>query len=401
MASDPALLVLYEVGLLLIVASLAAALFRRLGLPGLIGAILVGFFIGGPGGLGFITDLTIVDTLASLGIALLLFVTGLEFEVSSFRSAGMSAFLLTTVGVTLSVLCGFLIGQILGWGAGVSFLLGVALAPSGTSVIATILSNERLAGTRNGSVILTACVVDDVEGIILLTIALGFLTSASPSIPGLLQVSLLSIVFIVGSIWIGGKLLPRVIDRAEKRLPEDTLFAVLIGLGLIFAFAATLVGLAAITGAFIIGAIIPYKTVGRELHERVTMMKDLFAVIFFTSVGMSIDPLVLYLVLPLAVVVLLFALGARLGGGLLGGYVGGIRGKTLMVLALGLSVRAEISLIIAREAVASGLAGADFLALTTAVVIGSIFMTMPLFSRMMRNTNEVPHVAEEDRQPET
>ena len=388
MASDPALLILYQVGLLVIVASLVAGLFKRLNLPGLIGAILVGFFIGGPGGLGFITDLTIIDTLAVLGVVLMLFVTGLEFDVSTFRTAGKNAILLTSVGVAFSVLCGLLIGLALGWSVGVSFLLGVALAPSGTSVVASILSSERVTGTHGGSVLLTACVVDDVEGIILLTIALGFLTSLSPSIPSLLQVSFLSILFIVGSIWIGGKLLPRVIDRAEKTLSQDTLFAVLIGLGLLFAFAATLVGLAAITGAFIIGAIIPYKTIGRQLQQRVTMMKDLFAVIFFTSIGLSINPFDFPAVLPLAVLVLLAALVARLGGGILGGYAGGMRGKALATLALGLSIRAEISLIIAREAVTAGLAGTDFLALTTAVVIGSIIVAVPLFSRMIRGINE-------------
>lgn len=390
MASDPALLILYEVGLLLIVASLVAGLFKRFNLPGLIGAILVGFFIGGPGGLGFITDLTIINALAVLGVVLMLFVTGLEFDVATFRTAGWSATLLTTVGVMLSVLCGFLIGLALGWSTGVSFLLGVALAPSGTSVVAAVLSNERATGTSGGSTILTACVVDDIEGIILLTIALGFLTSASPSIPGLLQVSFLSILFIVGSIWIGSKLLPRLIGRVERTLSEDTLFAVLIGLGLLFAFAATLVGLAAITGAFIIGAIIPYKTIGRELQQRVTMMKDLFAVIFFTGIGLSINPFDLPVVLPIAVLVLIIAVVARLGGGIIGGFAGGMRGKTLTTLALGLSVRAEITLIIAREAVASGLAGTEFLALTTAVVIGSIIITVPVFSRMIRSISDQP-----------
>lgn len=388
MASDPALFVLYEVGLLLIIASLVAGLFKRVNLPGLIGAILVGFFIGGPGGFGIITDLTIINALAVIGIVLLLFVTGLEFEVSSFRTAGRSAFLLTTIGVVFSVIGGFLIGQVLGWTAEASFLLGVVIAPSGTSVIATMLSSERLTGSRPGSVILTACIVDDVEGIILLTIALGFLTSTSPSLLGLFQVSFVSILFIVGSIVIGGKLLPKVLDGFERTLSEDTLFAVLIGLGLLFAFAATLVGLAAITGAFIIGAIIPYKTIGRELSKRVTMMKDLFAVIFFTSIGMSINPFDIPVVLPLAMIVLLVALIARLSGGYAGGFSSGLKGKPLIALTVGLSIRAEMSLIIAREAVALGLVGTDFLALTTVVVIGSIFLAMPLFSKIMYSIRE-------------
>ncbi|MEM3046712.1 MAG: cation:proton antiporter, partial [Candidatus Bathyarchaeia archaeon] len=179
MAQDPAILLLYEVGLLIVLSSLASELFKRVGLPGLIGAILVGVFVGGPGGLGLVTNLAVVDILAVLGAVLILFVTGLEFEASAFQRTGRKAFLLTTTGVALSVLSGYLAGFALGWPDQAALLLGIVIAPSGTSIVAAMLSEEGKVETKAGSTLLTACVVDDVEGVLLLTVALGSLTRAA------------------------------------------------------------------------------------------------------------------------------------------------------------------------------------------------------------------------------
>ncbi|NWF96164.1 MAG: cation:proton antiporter [Candidatus Thorarchaeota archaeon] len=382
MVSDPGVLFLYQIGLLIVVVSLVTALFRRAHLPGLIGAVVVGFFIGGPGGLGLVTDLATVNVLAVLGIVLLLFVTGLEFDVADFWRSSRTAFSVTTAGVMLSVLCGFALGIALGWSGPASFILGVVIAPSGTSVVAAVLATNRLVGTKSGSTLLTACVVDDVEGIVLLTIALSFLAGGVFSPSSLAQSTVFSIVFIMGSLLLGDKFLPRIIERFELSVGRDTLFTVLIGFGLLFAFAATLVGLSAITGAFILGAVIPHRPIGEELARQVAIMKDLFAGLFFASIGLSINPYGIPSVLPIALVVLAVAMVSRLSGGFLGGCITRAERRALPVIVLGLSVRAEMSLIIAREAVSLGVLGMEFLALTTVMVIGSILLVLPLFSKM-------------------
>jgi CPA2 family monovalent cation:H+ antiporter-2 len=399
MAADPTILLLYEVGLVIVVSALATALFKRVRLPGLIGAILVGIFIGGPGGLGLVTDLAVINVLAVLGSVLILFMTGLEFEASAFWRAGRKAFLLTTVGVALSVLVGFGVGLALGWSSMAAFLLGAVIAPSGTSVVAAFLSAEGKTSSEHGSTLLTAAVVDDVEGVVILSIAYSVIVTGVLLPLDWVRAALVSAFFILGSIFLGSKLVPRFIRRVEKSLSEEILFAVLLGLGLMLAFAATLVGLAAITGAFIMGAVIPYKPVGEKLSRRLVMMKDIFAAIFFTSIGLSINPFGIPALLPIALLVLGLALLARLGGGLLGGRLGGLRGKVLLALTTGLAIRGEISLIIAREGVALGIVGSDFLALAAIVVIGSIFLALPLFaklSKVMPSTRGQSETAPED-----
>src|SRR4030042_4516947 len=98
MATDPTIFIIFQVGLLIVVSSLGSEIFKKLRLPGVIGAILVGLFIGGPGGLGLVTDLTVINLLAVLGSILILFMTGLEFDAFAFLEVGEKAFLLATVG---------------------------------------------------------------------------------------------------------------------------------------------------------------------------------------------------------------------------------------------------------------------------------------------------------------
>lgn len=385
MATDPTIFIIFEVGLLIVLSSLGSEMFKKLRLPGVIGAIVVGLFIGGPGGLGIVTDLTVINILAVLGSILILFVTGLEFDATAFWKVGKKAFFLTTFGVLLSVLFGYGIGILLGWSWQEAILLGAVLSPSGTSVIAAIISSEKVIKTKIGSTLLTAVILDDIEGILILTIVLGVISEGAFSVTNLIRIGVIAFLFIFGSIFIGSKVFPTMLKRFERVLSVEVFFAVLLGLGLILAFISTQVGLAAVTGAFIMGAIIPYEKFGEKLANRLLMMKEIFAAVFFTSIGLVITPAGIFAVLPIGLVILSVALTARFSGGLIGGWVAGFRKKELWAVTIGLAVRAEISFVIAYEGVSRGIVGTDFLTLTAISVIGSMAVVLPLFSKLIKN----------------
>ncbi|MDD4325483.1 MAG: cation:proton antiporter [Candidatus Bathyarchaeota archaeon] len=385
MATDPTIFIIFEVGLLIVLSSLGSEIFKKLRLPGVIGAIVVGLFIGGPGGLGIVTDLTVINILAVLGSILILFVTGLEFDATAFWKVGKKAFFLTTFGVLLSVLFGYGIGILLGWSWQEAILLGAVLSPSGTSVIAAIISSEKVIKTKIGSTLLTAVILDDIEGILILTIVLGVISEGAFSVTNLIRIGVIAFLFIFGSIFIGSKVFPTMLKRFERVLSVEVFFAVLLGLGLILAFISTQVGLAAVTGAFIMGAIIPYEKFGEKLANRLLMMKEIFAAVFFTSIGLVITPAGIFAVLPIGLVILSVALTARFSGGLIGGWVAGFRKKELWAVTIGLAVRAEISFVIAYEGVSRGIVGTDFLTLTAISVIGSMAVVLPLFSKLIKN----------------
>ncbi|MEM3871855.1 MAG: cation:proton antiporter [Nitrososphaeria archaeon] len=378
------LTLLYELGLIIIIASLASELFKKIKLPGLIGAILVGLFLGGPGGIGLVTDLNLVNTLALIGSILILFTTGLEFDVESFWKAGKAAFLLTTVGVVMSIIIGYVLGKYFGLNSIQSLLLGAIIAPSGTSVIAHTLAVNDKVHTRTGSTLLTACIIDDVEGVLLLTIALGIAVSGTANYIEVSRIVLLSTFFVLASIYLGGKILPQIIYRASRIFSDEIFFAILFGFGLILAFIASNFGLAAITGAFIMGAIIPYKKIGEKIGYRLFMMKELFSTIFFTSIGLSVNPYTIAEEGFRILMILFLAILFRFLGGIIGGGVSKLRGKNLASMALGLSIRAEMSLIIAREAFIEGILDNTFLSITTAVVVATIFVILPIFTTMCK-----------------
>jgi CPA2 family monovalent cation:H+ antiporter-2 len=133
------------------------------------------------------------------------------------------------------------------------------------------------------------------------------------------------------------------------------------------------------------GAIIPYRKVGEKLAQKISMMKEIFAAIFFTSIGLVISPIGMLAVLPVGLLILGVAILARFAGGLIGGRLAGFRGKTLGALTIGLAVKAEMSFIIAYEGVALGIVGTDFLTLAAISVIGSMIIVLPLFSRMVKS----------------
>jgi Kef-type K+ transport system membrane component KefB len=384
MTDSSAVTVIYEVGILIIAASLASELFKRIHLPGLIGPVLVGLLIGGPGGLGLVTNLTVIELLGVLGAVLILFTVGLEFEASAFWRAGRAAFLLTTGGVAVSLGVGYLTGYLLGWSHAAAFLLGVVMAPSGTSVVASILNAEGRADSRAGQTLLTAVIVDDVEGVLLLSVALAMISGRTLSICEGTRVAVVAVFFILASIYVGGRLFPLVISRFARALSDEVLFAILLGVGLVFAFAATQIGLAAITGAFIVGAVVPYSKFGEKMLHRSFFMKEIFAAVFFASIGLAIDPFDIIRYLPVAVVVCGTGIAARLAGGLVGGKIARLGGKQLTASTVGLAVRAEMSLIIAREGAATGMIPNDFLPIAATAVVLSMVLVTPIYSRLVR-----------------
>ena len=384
MTDSSAVTVIYEVGILIIAASLASELFKRIHLPGLIGPVLVGLLIGGPGGLGLVTNLTVIELLGVLGAVLILFTVGLEFEASAFWRAGRAAFLLTTGGVAVSLGVGYLTGYLLGWSHPAAFLLGVVMAPSGTSVVASILNAEGRADSRAGQTLLTAVIVDDVEGVLLLSVALAMISGRTLSICEGTRVAVVAVFFILASIYVGGRLFPLVISRFARALSDEVLFAILLGVGLVFAFAATQIGLAAITGAFIVGAVVPYSKFGEKMIHRSFFMKEIFAAVFFASIGLAINPFDIIRYLPVAVVVCGTAIAARLTGGLVGGKIAGLGGKQLTASTVGLAIRAEMSLIIAREGAATGMIPNDFLPIAATAVVLSMVLVTPIYSRLVR-----------------
>ena len=386
------ILLIFEIGLIIVFASILSEFAKRLHIPSLIGAMALGLFLGGPGGIGLVINTEFMDILASLGAVILLFITGLNFDAKFFLKSGKNALLLTGCGFLLSLIIGVGVGLFLGWGFEYSFLLGVLISPSGTSVIASILE-QRGHPSKSEGLLLTSAILDDIFTVILFSIALNLLENKATNPEGVLLVTLSSIVFVIGAIISGNEILPRVLPKIEGKVSEDFLFMLLLGFGLILAFvASTYFGLAAMTGAFIMGAVIPVDPYGRSLAKKLSLMKDTFLSIFFVSFGISIDPANIPILIPVSMLILTAALVGRIGGGILGGLIVGVRGREILFFATGLAIKGEMSLIIAKEAIDRGVdcvSCGSISAIAFILITGSILLLGPLLGRFGSKTDSI------------
>jgi Kef-type K+ transport system membrane component KefB len=378
------LFIVYQIGLIVLLATLASKLCVKIKLPGLLGAIVVGLFLGGPGSIGLIKDTEELKLFGTFGAILLLFMCGLEFDAAKFFILGKQVLALTLLGVLFAIGAGFAFGRLIGWSTHASLLLGVMISFSGTSIVSALLLQKKIISTEEGAFLMTAAVADDIIGIIIFSVTMSTVREQDVSL-GIIGINaLFAVLFVGGAIFIGSITFTKWIPRLEKYMKEDEIFLLLTGLGLVIAFiSAYYFNLAAITGAFIVGAIIPRKNFGDRLGERFNLMKDVFVALFFTGIGVVLNPFDIAALIPLGLLLLVVALFARSVGALIGGRLSHQKGKKMLFTTVGLSMRGEMSLIIAQEGIAEGVVDYNFMILAFLVIIGSIVICMPLFNRML------------------
>jgi Kef-type K+ transport system membrane component KefB len=184
--------------------------------------------------------------------------------------------------------------------------------------------------------------------------------------------------------------------RLLKSFKQDDLFLIFIGVGLIVAYVAShFFNLSPLTGAFIVGAIIPQTDFTEDFGRRFNLIKDVFATLFFTGIGVSINPFKLGPVLGVALLVLIVALVSRFVGTMIGGRIMRNEPRVVLGAAIGLGIRGELSLIIAQNGIALAVVDENFLKIAFLVLIGSIVISIPVFNlwsrKLLAPTNEEDH----------
>ena len=248
----------------LVAAKLGGELFVRIGQPAVLGELILGIVVGnfslaGYHGLEFIRHDRPIEALAEIGIVLLLFQVGLESDIRKMRQVGASSLLAAVLGVSASFL--------LGWGATAVFLpkagayvqvfVAVVIASSSIGIAARVFLDLGRLQTPEARTVLGAAVIDDVIGLVALTIAAGVIsavgTGAAVSYLFVLLVILKAIVFLLGTLLVGRWLSPRLYELASRMKGSDLLLTVSLAFCFGFGYLARLIGLAPIIGAFAAG----------------------------------------------------------------------------------------------------------------------------------------------------
>src|SRR3990172_1698940 len=269
------------IAIILILAKVSA-LVERVGQPAVLGEILMGICLGNLPLLGIyffapMVSNEIMHFLAELGVVILLFYIGMESSVESMVKVGAQSFLVATIGVVVPFVLGaYIAGPLLlpGQSANTYLFLGSILTATSVGITARVLKDIGKSQTAESRIIIGAAVIDDVMGLVILGVISAIVFKGSVSMAEMGIILAKAIVFLVGAVLIGMPLAPFLGKFFSKiHTGVGMKFALVISFGLVFAYLASVVGLAPIVGAFAAGLIL--KPVHFKAFDNPEIVKEL------------------------------------------------------------------------------------------------------------------------------
>ena len=356
---------------------------QRIGLSPLVGYLVAGVLVG-PHTPGFVADAALAEQLAEIGVILLMFGVGLQFhfeELLAVRGVALPGAVAQSVAATL---LGAFVAHAFGWSWPAAFVFGIALSVASTVVLIRVLADNRDLHTPSGHIAVGWLVVEDLFTVVVLVLLPALFEAKAASGPGLalsLGLTALKVAGLVAfTVIVGSRVIPWILDRvAETRSRElFTLTVLTLALGIALG-ATTIFGVSMALGAFLAGMVVGRSEYSLRAASEALPMRDAFAVLFFVSVGMLLDPTYLIeapllVAATLAVVILGKPLVATLVVLLLGYPV-----KVAFSVAVALAQIGEFSFILAALGRELGVLPPEAMNTIVAVAIASIVLNPPLY----------------------
>ncbi|HCH74946.1 MAG TPA: sodium:proton antiporter [Clostridiales bacterium] len=406
---------LFQLALILCLTKLFGILSRKLGLPQVLGFIIAGILIG-PAIWGLIPGFEIGEIFpvrespylkgfAEVGVIFVMFAAGLETNLDDIRRTGATSFLVALAGVLLPLGCGFLLGMAFLPGESVFTWLFVGVIMTATSVGITVEVLRELGKltSKVGTVVLSAAIIDDVLGIIVLSVALsvaGEGASTSPVLElinpsGAAWISIIWIlaffVFAIGA----GVGISKLFKYIEKKSPHTRRIPIFsIAVCLFYAFVAEKVfGVADITGAYVAGLVLSTNHASAQYVDRKVTINSytIFAPIFFASIGIKISFTGLTLdVLWFALAFVAIAIITKIIG--CGGMakICGFKFKDCVRIGVGMIARGEVALIVTEKGISGGLLDVKYRVIVVLLVLVSSLLAPILLKLLYKKDDELP-----------
>jgi monovalent cation:H+ antiporter-2, CPA2 family len=374
---------LINITVALVVAFFGGLVARRIGLPTIVGYLLAGIVIG-PFTPGFVGDVSTIQELAELGVIFLMFGVGLHFSFQDLLRVRDIAIPGALIQSALSTLLGIGISRLWGWPLGAGIILGLAISVASTVVLLRGLMDHGLLNTAHGQAAVGWLVMEDILSVLILVLMPAFAPGSHGFDWQALAITLLKFAaFAVIMFFAGARLIPWLLERmARTRSRELFILAVLaIALGTAMG-AAQLFGVSLALGAFVAGAIISQSHLSHQVGADVLPFREAFAVLFFVSIGMLVNPAFLWQNIgPVLALTLLIVAGKAIITLLLG-LVIRRPARTFLVVAVGLSQIGEFSFILGKGGMALNLLDANQYGLILAGALLSITLN-PLMYWLM------------------
>lgn len=387
---------LLDLAIILLSTKVLGILTKKIQMPQVVGALMAGLILG-PAVLGIIHETDFIKQMAELGVIVLMFSAGLETDLNELKKCGKASFIIALFGVFVPLIVGFGVAALFNNNGSFTDLdtklilenifIGVILTATSVSITVETLKELGKLNTRSGTAILGAAVIDDVLGIIALTI----ITSSSDSSVSIGTVLLKIVLFFIFAAAVG---IPfyYIFDKYSKMHEQKRRFSIIaFAFCLIMAFIAEhYFGVADITGSFIAGIVISNTTHSKYITRRFEITSYmLLSPIFFASIGISTtfngftSEIIVFSIILLVVAVLTKILGCA-AGALACKY----SKSEAVQIGVGMISRGEVALIVANKGASVGLMKAIFFAPVILVVVVTTIIT-PILLKLVYSNKQV------------
>lgn len=300
-----------DLAIMLLTAAVVTVLFRRIKQPLVLGYIVAGFLIGPYMPLFFtVADETAISTWSEIGIIILMFGLGLEFNLHKLLKVGATGLVTALTEVGGMLLLGYFVGKALGWKTMECIFLGGMLSMSSTTIIIKAFDELGVAKERYAQLVFGTLVVEDIAGIFMMIVLST--VSVSQSISGGALALRLGFMVMYLALWllIGIFLIPTIMKRFSPVMNDEMTLIGSLGICFGMVLLADALGFSSALGAFMAGSLLA-GTVHAEKVEHLTgSVKDLFGAVFFMSVGMMLDPsMVVKYIVPILIVTVVAIFG--------------------------------------------------------------------------------------------
>jgi CPA2 family monovalent cation:H+ antiporter-2 len=371
--------VIQDFAVIMIVAAIMLVITHRLKQPMVIGYILAGMIIGPyTPPFSLIQNVNSLNTFAELGIIMLLFVIGTEFPIAKLRSIGRISIIVALPESIGTLLIVYFVAQALGFSFFDSLFLALAMSITSTVVTVRILEELGMIKDKSTVLILGITIVEDI--IAITTLGVFQSVAANSGQVSVLQVSIsIGIVaaFIGSILLLGSRYVPKIIDKIGKTEDYALILIVILGLAFGLSFAAKELGLSVATGALLAGVLVAESKSANIARVITTPLRDMFAAIFFISIGALIDLSHIPLLIVPAMLLILTSFASKfliISAILV--RAKGYEGITALKTGLGMaSARGELSLVVAKAGQDVGAISSSVFPILGVVTIVTTFIT--------------------------
>ena len=390
MAELPALI--NDLALILISAGIVTLIFKRLKQPLVLGYIVAGFLVSPHLSLtASVADTANIHLWADIGVMFLLFSLGLDFSFKKILKMGASPIISTITIIFSMSLLGVLVGHLFGWSRMDCIFLGGMLAMSSTTIIYKAFDDLGLRQQQFAGLVMSVLILEDILAIVMMVMLSAVASGNNPD-GGQMLGSIVKIgFFLVLWLVVGIFAVPVFLRKVRKLINNEVLLIVSLGLCCAMAVLSTKVGFSSAFGAFIMGSILAETIEAERIEKLVEPVKNLFGAIFFVSVGMLVDPVIIIdYALPIALLVLTIIIGQCVFGSI-AFMLGGESLKSAMRCGFSMAQIGEFSFIIASLGLSLGVISDFLYPVVVAVSVITTFLTPYMIRLAIPAYNSLEH----------